>query len=107
VILPVPHSEAHPVTRLTIETPRGVRTASFDESHKECQIALPDGVLPEEEGVYAEFCGQDGRPDPRMKPVVIQEPTAAPIQEPSTDPQPALLAEGPQPEWVLEWKTEQ
>jgi hypothetical protein len=88
----VPHSDTHPTTRVTIETRCGVIHATFDHRHREANVRLPDGVAENDVIVYAEFCGNDGKPDPRLKAIVLQERAAQPASTPVEGPKAELVA---------------
>ena len=87
----VPHSDTHPTTRISIETPRCIIHATFDQRHREADIRLPDGVKEKDVAVCAEFCGNDGRPDPRLKAIVLQERVAQSASMPVEPSQAELL----------------
>ena len=66
----------YPVVRVTVEHPDG--TTQIGEfiggTCKEHEFTLPEGVEPDQCGVFAELCRQSGQVDLVTRPIVIQEP---------------------------------
>jgi hypothetical protein len=93
VKIPVPHSEAHPTTRVTVETPKGTFFGFFDHSHREWDVKLPEGVSATQVSIHAEYLGRNGKVDPRMRAVILleaqpapPEPIVEPVAEPTVEP---------------------
>ena len=89
--IPVPHSEGHPTTRVTVETPQGAFFGFFDHSHRQWDVKLPEGVSAAQVSIYAEYLGRNGEVDPRMRATILLEARPAP-SEPAVEPvvEPAL-----------------
>ena len=90
--IPVPHSEGHPTTRVTVETPKGTFFGFFDHSHREWDVKLPEGVSATHVSIYAEYLGRNGKVDPHMRAAILLEVQAAP-PEPVAEPAVESVAE--------------
>jgi len=65
----------YPAVQVTVEHPDGTVQVGIVTSglHSDYEFTLPEGVEPEQCGVFAELC-VNGRVDPITRPIVIQEP---------------------------------
>jgi hypothetical protein len=100
VKIPVPHSEAHPTTRVTVETPKGTFYGFFDHSHRQWDVKLPEGVSATQVSIHAEYLGPTGKLDPRMRAVILLEAQPAPpepVAEPAVEPVVEPVAEPVEP----------
>jgi hypothetical protein len=71
----LPKSDTHPLVKITAEYPGGSYTWFFDQSHRQFEMNLPEGTVASQVTIHAEWCRNDGEPDPKVEPVVLQEPS--------------------------------
>ena len=68
----LPKSELHPQTRLTVSHPEGETVSIYDDSFKEVEVALPEGVNEDDVEVVAHYCNINGEPDLLMVGVLVK-----------------------------------
>lgn len=70
--LTLPRSDHHNQVQITLVHPDWVTTSNLDDSHLTVDLEIPEGSDINDIEVLAHFVGVDGKPDPRVEPVLMK-----------------------------------
>lgn len=77
--------------------PWGEYTATYDDSFKEAEVVIPDGVHEDDVEVVAHYCNMNGHPDPNMVGVMLKGKVHRdpPLSNPPVEPEPSVDEHSP------------
>jgi len=82
----VPWNDAFPQFQIVVRSRAGVSTLTVDDSHREVDVPLPEGVDEDDVEITGRCCGRNGQPSPLCGEILIKAAVEKPKPQPKAAP---------------------